>query len=729
MNLGPISIDPIFPWWVLLGLVSGALLAAFYYHRSVRRRIVPRKALAVSSLRLGAFFILLLLALNPSLRATKEVPVKPSLAILLDTSESMASVEPEKKTSRLEQAKARLFEGDPSLFTSLTENFLIRFYALNENFKEMGLDDLRGSKAQGKGGDLSDALRRLAGKNDIGLLFSDGNLQWTQAKAPRLPLFILPAGNAGEYKDLLIQEVKAPALAFRGKEVSIDVTLKGYGYKGSTLPVLLKEGRRVRKAKTVAIREDPFTTTLSFSYLPQEIGRHHLAVSIPVQVDERLRANNTRTFSLQVVRDKIRILMISGSPSVNYRFMRIALKNDPTLDLLSFVILRTPSDILNVPLQEQSLIPFPVETLFLKELKNFDILAFDNFPYHLFLNPAYLEKIKDFVKEGGGLALIGGPQLLDGGRYRGTALEDLLPLRLQEKEIYRRDTPRRISLTRIGRKHPITRLSADEKDNLTLWQEMPPLDGINILEARSSASVLLESGGGYQNPILIINRFAKGRVLILATDYAWKWYMGMVAEGKGNWAYLRLMERMVRWLVQDPGLEPIQIIQPEKAAEVGEERELRIKVRTEESHPGQKGTVSLSIYRPDGRKILSPIKPAGPAGEYVASFRPETEGVYRIKVATLEGQREETMAISGPPRILDAAPDHAKLRKIAEATGGKILSGGDEMRTVLREFSTKEQSRILEESRLPLMGKSYLLAFLVALLATEWYLRRRWGLI
>ena len=74
--------------------------------------------------------------------------------------------------------------------------------------------------------------------------------------------------------------------------------------------------------------------------------------------------------------------MVTGSPSLNYRFLRTAFKNDPSIDLLSFVILRTPSNILNVPLQEQSLIPFPVETLFSKELKNFDLLIFDNFQPH-----------------------------------------------------------------------------------------------------------------------------------------------------------------------------------------------------------------------------------------------------------------------------------------------------------------------------------------------------------
>ena len=93
--------------------------------------------------------------------------------------------------------------------------------------------------------------------------------------------------------------------------------------------------------------------------------------------------------------------MISGNPSMNYRFMRTALKNDPSIDLLSFVILRTPTNILNVPLQEQSLIPFPVETLFTKELANFDLLIFDNLSSHLYI-PTQLPREHQGVREEGG---------------------------------------------------------------------------------------------------------------------------------------------------------------------------------------------------------------------------------------------------------------------------------------------------------------------------------------
>src|SRR4030066_4215 len=134
------------------------------------------------------------------------------------------------------------------------------------------------------------------------------------------------------------------------------------------LPVLLKDGTKIFTAKNIRLPiPSPGETTVSLSFTPEEIGQKNLSISIPEQFGESLASNNRLNLSIKVVRDKIRILMVSGGPSMNYRFMRTALKNDPSIDLLSFVILRTPSDILNVPPQELSLIPFPVETLFSKE--------------------------------------------------------------------------------------------------------------------------------------------------------------------------------------------------------------------------------------------------------------------------------------------------------------------------------------------------------------------------
>ena len=390
MRLDQITIVPIFPLWLIALLFFLGLAAVVIQYRLIRKKLGNLRALGLSLLRLVALSLLISFALNPSIVKREEHKVSPALAVIVDTSQSMGLPGTTGKGSRLDEARTLLLDKQGSLLKSLSERFEVKLYGLGESLRVLEAGELASLKAGGKRGDLTEALKKLRGKNSLVLLLSDGDMKWEDSSSTDLPVITVPVGDPGGYKDILIKAVKAPAIAFRGREVVIDVTVKGYGYAGLTLPVLLKDGNKLLTAKSVRLDGSPSETTVSLPFTMEEIGQHHLSVSIPPQVGESLVTNNTVDLSLKVIRDKIRILMVSGSPSMNYRFMRAALKNDPSIDLLSFVILRTPSDIINVPLQEQSLIPFPVETLFTKELKNFDLLIFDNLPSHLYLNPNYL---------------------------------------------------------------------------------------------------------------------------------------------------------------------------------------------------------------------------------------------------------------------------------------------------------------------------------------------------
>ena len=205
--------------------------------------------------------------------------------------------------------------------------------------------------------------------------------------------------------------------------------------------------------------------------------------------------------------------------------------------------------------------------------------------------------------------------------------------------------------------------------------------------------------------------------------------MGMVAQGKGNWAYLRFMEKMVRWLTQDPSMDPVQITLPDSVGEVGRRKEIRIKVREEDIPLNGKGSLRLSAWDPEGLKIGSEIKAGGQSGEYLGFFLPEKAGLYKIKVETQAGFLEEPMLIPDPLAGKDSTPDHDRLQRLAASTGGKILSRGDRLFEEILDFAKKRESHFLGEKHSPLWSKFYIIALIVALLSGEWYLRRRWGLI
>lgn len=329
--------------------------------------------------------------------------------------------------------------------------------------------------------------------------------------------------------------------------------------------------------------------------------------------------------------------------------------------------------------------------------------------------------------------MIGGPHLLNEGGYARTPIGEILPVRFAEKEDYRRDSQGGVRLSRAGVIHPITRLSSDSRGDeaaiLSFWQEMPPLDGINLLEAKSSSTVLLESADGIPWPILTVSSYGNGRVLTLATDYSWKWYMGMVARGKGNLAYLKLMDRMVRWLTKDPGLDPIQITLPENTGSVGQEIEVRIKIREEDLPPNLRSGVLFSVFNPEGLKTESKLKPTGQSGEYLGSFLPQKGGVYKLKVETPAVRLEESMVIAGVLQSLDAVPDHEELKKISASTGGKFIPRGEDLLKEIEGYAKKGEGRFIEEKRSSMWATPFVMVLVLGFLIAEWYFRRRWGLV
>jgi uncharacterized membrane protein len=729
MNWNQITIAPVFPLWATLILLLLGLALTVIQYWTIRKRIGHPKAILISILRLIALSLLIAFSLNPSLQVRKEEKIIPAIAILIDRSPSMSLSGQGGKGTRLDEAKSLLLDGETPLLKSLKESFEVKLYAMGESLQAIGESELPGLKTVGKRGDLDDALEKVGNKNALVLLLSDGNFYWNGGKQKGPPLITVPLGDSRSYRDILIKEIKAPHMAFRDRPVEIDVVIKSHGYSGVTLPVSLRDGTKLLKAKSIPLRNNPEEAVLSFSFTPKEVGSYPLSISIPAQYGESITSNNHANIPLKVYRDKIRILMVSGSPSLNYRYMRMALKNDPTIDLLSFIILRTPANIINVPLQEQSLIPFPVETLFTNELKNFDLVIFDNFFYEPYLNLKHLERVREFVSGGGGFAIIGGPHFFGQGGYGGTPIEEILPVRFSGKENYRRDLPLGVKLSRQGTVHPMTRFSSDGNSHQTLWQEMPPLDGINLLEAKSSGTVLLESADGTSRPILIVGNYGKGRVLILGTDYSWKWYMGMLAEGKGNWAYLRFMEKMVRWLTRDTSLDPVQISMPDKIGEAREEIRVKIQVKEEDSSSRSKGIVRFSAINPEGIMVTSQLKATGQRGEYLGSFHPEKGGIYQVRVETPEGHLEESVMVGEGMEDLDGTPNPDHLKRIVETMGGKILSSGKDLLKEAEIYAEKTKEYFVEEKHLPLWGTPPLLALILALLGLEWYLRRRGGMV
>ena len=259
--------------------------------------------------------------------------------------------------------------------------------------------------------------------------------------------------------------------------------------------------------------------------------------------DELTIENNRAVLSVNGVRDRLRVLLVSGEPHPGERTWRNLLKSDPSVDLVHFTILRPPEKQDGTPINELSLISFPTRELFEVKLKEFDLVIFDRYRRRGVLPPVYLQNIVEYVRDGGALLEAVGPSYAGPFSIYRTPLEKLLLGAPTGKLI---DKPFRPQVTDLGQRHPVTaNLPGTRGEEAPTWGRW--LRQIDIELARGN--VLMS--GADTKPLLVLDRFHEGRVAQFNSDHIWLWARGF--EGGGPQA--ELLRRLAHWLMKEPELE------------------------------------------------------------------------------------------------------------------------------------------------------------------------------
>lgn len=743
------------PWWViaLVGLGTGALLVQQFL--SLKQRLALGQSSFLVFLRTCVYILLIFFLLGPALVDKRVTKLRRPLTVLIDSSESMAFPASSKATqdgkpgkSRLDLVREKLLNGQEPLIQKLNRDYDLRLYRFGTSVEPISPGSLSQLKAQDGGTRLLELLPRAA--TDAGaqsgiLLFTDGITNGDQktldgTPALSVPVFTVGVGETEGFTDVRIAEVRAPEFAFRGREFKIDLTVQAYGLKGKSVPLYFNRGKNLITSRPVAIDSDSFEQKITFSFNPKELGTHSFSLSIPAQPGEQIMENNHKEFKVDVHRDKIRVLTLSGSPAWNYRFLRMAMKQDPLIELVSFVFLRTPTDTVDVPDNQLSLIPFPIDDIFLEELKNFDVVFFDDFSHRAYFNPVYLERVKDFVRDGGGLAMLGGIRSFDSGGYAESALKDVLPVELDNKGRYQTQGTVRPVLTASGKVHPITRLLPDPKANEEAWAKMPPLADLNQVRGARGETLLSASGDGAAtgSPLLTIGRFGKGRSLALMTDDVWRWNFIAVGNRETPQNHLKLIRQAVRWLAQEPAFEQVQI-RPIPTSRPGEKVAIKLRVLKDDFTPTAQASVQLRVFGPEGEPSLVSATADSEEGEYTGEYTPTKEGSYRVEAeANLAGKtlgRDKTSFSVAFPygESDDGRPRTDLLKQIAEASHGEFFSINDWNDKALDKIAAKLEShapsQIVEQRQTRLWSTLWPFSIILALLSVEWWMRRKWGLI
>ncbi len=538
-------------------------------------------------------------------------------------------------------------------------------------------------------------------------------------------------GGDDPLDDQAIASVHADPTAYVGVPAVIRVHVRAVGaLRSAALRVQLWHESRLEQEMVAELDQDG-RGTLVFEVTPQRTGRSLYRLLIPAASNDEVPQNNDRAALLRVGRERLRALLVAGRPSWDVRFLRDFLKRDGSVDLVSFFILRAAADLTAAPTDELALIPFPTDELFREHLGSFDVVIFQNFDYAPYEMQTYLPRIKEYVQRGGSFLMIGGDRSFAEGRYAGTAIEQILPVKLGAPAVLKGSYRAEVSKTLA--RHPIVALGPDPSLTRQTWRALPALYGANMVAGvKDGAQVLLQHPrarlqGGARLPILVVGEAGRGRIAAMTADASWRWRFAADESTVGSDEYELFWDRMIRWLTHDPLLEPARISTDRERYGLGGELVVSGKLRDETYRPMDETRVELQ-FQPAAQTDAVAVVETDQDGLLQATVRaPSEPGAYEI-VASVDNEdvaREVFIVEQSGDELAELEVSSAELRSIVEQTGGRLFLGIDDVPPLSELAATTRRAAGLTSNQ-PLSNPWYI-ALTVLLLGATWVLRRRWG--
>ncbi|KZC98307.1 hypothetical protein [Oceanibaculum pacificum] len=644
-----IAFAPMLPWWGIAALgVASLLIVGLALWRRARG----------AWWRFAALGILLLALANPSVIAEQREAQKDIALLVVDRSPSQRIGE------RMGETDAALVE---------IRNRLARMQNLEVREVETGSTG-GGLSSDREGTQLMTAAeqalaniprRRLAGV----IALTDGQVHDTQdaGELPGAPVHTLLTGQRGEADRRLVIH-QSPTFGMVGKEVAIRLSVEDESVAQGT-PVTLTLRRNGEAAQTAEV---PANEEVEVAVMLDRGGQSIVEIDAEQGPRELTLINNRAVLSINGVRDRLRVLLVSGEPHAGERTWRNLLKADPSVDLVHFTILRPPEKQDGTPIRELSLISFPIRELFEVKIDEFDLIIFDRYKRRGVLPRLYLGNIAEYVRQGGALLIAAGPDFASPISLFQTPIGDVLPA---EPTGQTTEEGFRPIISELGRRHPVTaELSGagrpGEQPGWGRWFRV-------IDTAPRSGTVVMEGGG---RPLVVLDRVGEGRVAQINSDHMWLWARGF--EGGGPQA--ELLRRIAHWLMKEPELE---------------ENDLRAHVQGDqlmiERRSLEPAAETVSVTLPSGETVEVALTEGG-QGRATGSLTVEEAGLYRLT----DGERTRLVTVGAvnPLEYADVRTTATRMGPIAEATGGGLAwiaeDGMPDIRRVAPDRRTSGQDWI-----------------------------------
>ena len=745
-----------------LTVVAVLLVAAILVGPS-RKKLSARQRLLLTMLRGISALILLLIMLRPTLVTTETRKQPGSLVMLADASRSMQIDDSIGNASRWDALKGMLSASQDDL-AELSESWDLKLYEFDQKTRPVSITDGKAELVEvadgpqsALGSAMDDILQREAQQRIVAvLLMSDGA---QRAFAPRdlppqtvarrlaidqIPLYTFTFGKPalGLQSDLRIDDLLANDVVFAETPTNVQVTVGTDGYTNQEFKVQLlwetADGEmEVVDTRQILVKENRRRIPLTLTHSPQLPGEYKVTVQIESPEGELATTNNQQSTFVTVLKGGVNVLYlvgasrIGGGPGIEPRFVRSALA--PHADInLRYDLLNYRRQRINIREQLRE----GKYDVFL--LGNVDVTALDNSSWR---------SIAEEVGRGAGLAMLGGYHSFGPGGFRGSPLETVTPvvIGMAERQNFgeppRRDMhipgPIRFAPTRInGQVHPILQIEEEPQESFD-WSSLPPLPGANRfdrLKLKPNAQVVAETADARRWPLMVTGAWGSGRTVALAVDSTWRWQM----EGYGE-AQRRFWRQLVLWLARkdDSDAQAVWVRLDGRRYQRGSRIDFAFGANDPQRRPLKDATFDVQIEKPDGSMVS--VR-ANPRGDQQAGNFSETDlpGDYRAIVTATQGgnfvgSAEARFTVPDRDMELDqpaAEPTlMASLANLTAESGGTGLAP-EEFPMLLEQLKKRTKDFEEEITRKRSLWDTWpVLLALVAVLSSEWYLRKRWGLV
>ena len=623
-----IEFSPLLPMPLLLALIA---LAALYVGMCIWRRLSgwPYRAFACVAV--------LAALLGPVIKEEVRDPLRNVVFLVLDESESQTvsdrAAQVSEALNNLEIALGRI------------DNLDTRFLRVTTDVGNRDAGSLILTA-------LSEAANEVATNRIAGaIILTDGRIHDAGVLSDfPAPVHVMLTGKNTDWDRRLIVQ-KTPAFAIVDEEIILSLRIEDQGaipenVKGSAKIQISIDGETPSEF-TVLTDED-----LELPITLRHGGMNVLQFTVLSTDGELTDRNNSAIVSINGVRDRLRVLLVSGEPHAGERTWRNLLKSDSAVDLVHFTILRSPDKMDGVPVNELSLIAFPTRELFVEKIEDFDLIIFDRYRKRGILPSLYLENVADYVRGGGAVLIAAGDAFGSVESLYRSPLRAILPAEPTSIVLEEGFTPR---VTDIGNRHPVTEGLIDFAPRLPAEDGTPGWGRwFRLIDSVPRSGNVVMTGPD-DRPLLILDRIEEGRIAMLMSDHAWLWSRGF--EGGGP--QLELLRRLAHWSMKEPDLEEERLFATSDGVDVTVTR------RSINEEPQ-----SVIVEYPDGGSKELDLTATMP-GTWQSTFEGRENGLYRLS----DGIMTSVVAIgpTAPREFEKTIADAAALTPLNKATNGGIL--------------------------------------------------------